>query len=141
MSTMVVERPRAAAVVTAAPALRPPVNPYTREKKALGDPTPLACTVAKVAVEAVLGAGGLDFLTRWVSPELRTSLARQAALAERSGVRPAGAVRILRVRIYRVSDDAAEAAIIADDGRRVRAVAARFEAIGGRWRAEALDIG
>jgi hypothetical protein len=107
----------------------------------LGDPTPLACTVAKTALEVVLGGAGLDQLNRWVTPQIRASLARQGALALRAGRGRQAVVGILRIRVYRVNDVAAETSIVADDGIRVRAIAARFEDVGGRWQATVLDIG
>lgn len=130
-----------------AEAIRPPVSfppppsPYTRPRKVLGDPTPLACTVAKIALEVVLGGAGLDHLNRWVTPNLRASLARQHALAVRAGRARQAAVNILRIRVCRTSDVVAEASVIADDGLRVRAIAARFEDVGGRWQTTVLDIG
>lgn len=124
----------------AAPA-PPRPSPYARGRRPLGDPTPLACTVVKTALEVVLGGRGVEQLARWVSPELRASLARQGGLAQRIGRRLAAPVRINRIRVYRVSDTAAEASVVADDGVRARAIAARFEAVGGRWQATVLEIG
>ena len=123
------------------PAPPPPANPYTRQRRVLGDPAPLACTVAKVAVEVVLGGDGLDQITRWINPALRDALAQQCSLARRAGRRLRHPVRIIRIRVCRISDVAAETSIIADDGEHVRAVAARFEDVGGRWRAVNLDVG
>jgi hypothetical protein len=118
-----------------------PESPYTRPRRVLGDPTPLACTVAKTALEVVLGGAGIDQLNRWVTPQIRASLARQGALAHRAGRGRQAVVGIRRIRVYRVSDVAAETSIVADDGIRVRAIAARFEDVGGRWQATVLDIG
>lgn len=118
-----------------------PASPYARPHRVLGDPTPLACTVAKTALEVVLGGAGLDQLNRWVTPQIRASLARQGALAHRAGRGHQAVVGIRRIRVYRVSDVAAETSIVADDGDRVRAIAARFEDVGGRWQATVLDIG
>jgi hypothetical protein len=141
VTAVAVARPVVEAFVT--PLSRPlaPVNPYTRLRKVLGDPTPLACTVAKEALEVVLGGTGLNHLNRWVTPEVRASLARQCALAQRAGRRDPAPVRIVRIRVYRVSDVAAETSIVADDGKRVRAIAARFEDVGERWQATVLEIG
>lgn len=141
MTAVAVARPLVGSFVI--PASRPatPTNPYTRPRKVLGDPTPLACTVAKTALEVVLGGGGLDHLNRWITPEVRASLARQGALAQRAGRHDPHPVRILRIRVYRVSDVAAETSIVADDGYRVRAIAGRFEDVGERWQATVLDIG
>ncbi len=123
------------------PSPRAPLNPYTRPRSILGDPTPLACTVAKIATEVVLGGDGLDQLTRWVTSDIRAALLAQGALARRAGLLLARPVRVLRIRVFRASDVAAETSVIVDDGVRVRAIAARFEDVGGRWQATVLDIG
>ncbi len=141
MSAQLAEMPLAGLVAVPLPGPRPPLNPYTRPRKVLGDPTPLACTVAKVALEVVLGGLGLDQLTRWVTPEIREALAQEGALARRAGLRIGAPVRILRIRVFRVSDVAAETSVVADDGVHARAVAARFEDVGGRWQATVLDLG
>jgi hypothetical protein len=141
MTAVAVARPLATSFVIPVPRPTVPLNPYTRPRKILGDPTPLACTVAKTALEVVLGGNDLNHLNRWVTPEIRASLARQGALAQRAGRHDPHPVRILRIRVYRVTDVAAETSIIADDGYRVRAIAARFEDVGERWQATVLDIG
>ncbi len=128
-------------VVVPRPGPRAPLNPYTRPRTILGDPTPLACTVAKIATEVVLGGGGLDQLTRWIAPSIRESLATQGALATRAGLRLAHPVRVQRIRVYRASDVAAETSVVVDDGTHARAIAARFEDVGGRWQATVLEIG
>lgn len=137
MTAIAVERAGFAPLTRTVP--RP--DPYARTRRVLGDPAPLACTVAKTALEVVLGGAGLDQLNRWVTPEIRQSLARQRALAERAGRCEPQPVRIVRIRVYRVTDTAAEASVIADDGFRVRAIAARFEDCSGRWLTTVLDIG
>jgi len=121
---------------------RPSTGPYAaRRQRPAGDPTPLACTVARSAVEVALGMDGVDRLTRWVTPSIHASLARQSALARRAGYRMLGAVGIQRVRLQRVSATTIEAAIVAREGRRGRAVAMRLEDRHGRWIVTALDIG
>ena len=60
-------------------------TPYSRERQPLGDPSPLACTIAKAALEAVHGADTLSSLVRWVEPDLRARLARQHSVARRAG--------------------------------------------------------
>ena len=141
MSAQLAEMPIALIAAAPRPGPPPPLNPYTRPHRVLGDPTPLACTVAKTALEVVLGGGGLDQLTRWMTPEIRAALAKEGSLAKRAGLRLRSPVRILRIRVFRVSDVAAETSIVADDGIHVRAVAARFEDVGGRWQAVVLDVG
>lgn len=118
-----------------------PASPYSRTRRTLGDPTPLACTVAKTALEVVLGGSGVETLTRWVAPELRESLAYQHSLARRTGQRSEPSVRIARIRVFRVSATAAEVSVVAQDGDRSRAIAMRLEDVAGRWLTTVLEIG
>ncbi len=100
--------PAERAVTSLTPRTLPaPVMPYQRRSKPLGDPTPLACTVAKTALEAVLGEPGIDKLTRWVSAPIRAALAQQHSLARRAGKSLESPVRITRVRVCRVHSGAA----------------------------------
>ena len=133
----------AAAPVVARPriVLPAPPTPYGRKRDPLGDPTPLACTVAKNALEVALGLEGLDRLNRWVSAEIRTQVARQQSLSRRAGYAVAGSVGILRVRVFRVSARAAEVSVVANEGGRTHAVAMRLEDAGGRWLVTALELG
>lgn len=119
--------------------LRPIIG--SRPRQPLGDPTPLVCTVAKTAVEVVLGQPGVDQLTRWVTPTVRSSLQAQHSLARRASYTMRGTVTVIRVRLCRVSSRAVEAAIVATEGERSRAIAMRLEACSGRWLVTALDIG
>jgi len=119
----------------------PLVPPAKPRRRALGDPTPLACTVAKAAVDAVLGGAALDAYVRWIEPDLFASLARQHSLARRAGIRPEGAVGVRRARVCRVARDAAEVSIVIEHAGRCRAVAMRLEDSRGRWLIVGLQIG
>jgi len=112
---------------------------YGTPRQPLGDPAPLACTVAKTAVEAILGGDGLETLVRWVATDVREALAVQQSLARRAGLRGAVA-HIERARVCRVSQRAAEVSIVATAGGRARAVAMRFEDVAGRWLATVIEI-
>ncbi|MDN4474893.1 Rv3235 family protein [Demequina sp. SYSU T00192] len=114
---------------------------YGRARATLGDPTPLACTVALTAIEVVHGGDGLDTLLRWVTPEVRERLARQHSLARRAGRGGGTNARILRARACRVSRDAAEIAAVAKIAGMSHAVAIRLEDRAGRWVITVLDIG
>lgn len=118
-----------------------PVTPYTRERRVLGDPTPLACTVAKAALEVALGLNGLDRLNRWVTSEIRAQVSRQQSLSRRAGYTLAGVVGVARVRVYRVSATAAEVSVVATEGERVRPIALRLEDTSGRWLITSLELG
>ena len=112
---------------------------YGAQRSPLGDPTPLACTVAKTAVEAILGGDGLETLVRWIATDVRESLAIQHSLARRAGLKGSVA-RIERARVCRVSNRAAEVSIVAMAAGRARAVAMRLEEIQGRWLATVVEI-
>lgn len=114
---------------------------YGRRHKPLGDPAPLACTVAKAALETILGATSLDSLVRWLAPELREQLARQHSLARRAGMFNPPPVTICRARVCRVSVRAAEVSIVAYCDDRPRAIAMRLEDAAGRWLVTAVEIG
>jgi hypothetical protein len=137
----------AVAVTTSAVATRPrhvlpaPPTPYGRKREPLGDPTPLACTVAKAALEVALGLDGLDQLNRWVTAEIRAQVARQQSLSRRARYEVRGTVGVARVRVFRVSAKAAEVSVVAREGERVHAIAMRLEDTGGRWLVTALELG
>lgn len=128
-------RPHAqpAAIVPPAYRKRPP--------SALGDPSALVCTVARAALEGVLGQDVLHLLYRWVSTEVLESLQRQQTLARRTGVVARGSVHIARVRLCRVAPGAVETAVVAREGERAHPIAMRLEATHGKWLVTALDVG
>ena len=99
------------------------------------------CTVARTATLVAMGAPDLDQLNRWVSAEVRSSLAQQHSLARRAGYTLKGQVGIARVRVCRVSPTAVEAAVVATEGETARAIAMRLEIVAGRWLVTALTIG
>nr|WP_236685821.1 Rv3235 family protein [Demequina oxidasica] len=114
---------------------------YARRRKPLGDPAPLACTVAKAALETVLGASTIESLVRWLSPEVRESLAQQHSLARRAGRISSPPVAIKRARVCRVSARAAEVSIVAYCDGRARAIAMRLEDAAGRWLVTTIEVG
>lgn len=114
-------------------------HPWVRPKTQLGNPSPLACTLAKVTAEAVVGGETLQSIYRWVSPEARQRLEKQRSLARRAGRTPVIA-HVQRIRVERVSEDAAEAAVIVEIAGRSRAVAIRLETVHGRWLATHIDV-
>lgn len=116
-----------------------PTRPYARPHSPLGDPAPLACTLAKAVMEALHGGTDLLPLARWIAPELREAILRQQSLARRAGLTPA-TVRVLRARVSRPAATSAEVSIVVSDGERSRAMAMRLEDIHGRWRATVIDV-
>jgi hypothetical protein len=125
--------------MSAQAAVAPTIPIYGRPRRVLGDPAPLACTVAKTVVEATTGRDGLDSLVRWVVPEVLESLRIQHAIARRAGLKGADA-HVARARVCRVSARSAEVSIVATAGGRARAVAMRFEDIAGRWCATVVEV-
>lgn len=126
---------------TLAPAPPAIVPTAYRKRRALGDPTPLACTVARTALEVALGANGIDTLTRWITPTLRTSLLKQHSLARRARYAGRGDVSVARIRVCRVSATAVEAGLVLMEGDVAHPVAMRLEACAGRWLTTALELG
>lgn len=112
-----------------------------RKRRALGDPTPLVCTVARTSMEVALGGGGIDTLTRWITPTLRTSLLKQYSLARRARYASRGDVSVARIRVCRVSATAVEAGLVLMEGDVAHPVAMRLEACAGRWLATVLELG
>jgi Family of unknown function (DUF6459) len=108
-----------------------------------GDPTSVCCSLVLAAVESLAGIRAVAQLARWVTPEVYEALSTRAALTVR--VLGAGAQsrrpEVRRVRVCRIGEHVAEASVVIDDGRRVRAVAVRLESWRGAWRAVALEIG
>lgn len=114
---------------------------YTRPRRVLGDPIPLACTVAKAAMEAALGGASLDAYVRWVEPQVFAQVARQRSLARRAKRRAPGTVAVRRARSCRVSATAAEVSIVVEVEGRCRPIAMRLEDVTGRWLVVEMHLG
>jgi Family of unknown function (DUF6459) len=103
---------------------------------------------AQAVVEIVEGDRPVTQVVRWTRPSVYADLSRRAQLVARAagrtdGVgRPAPAIRpqVCGVRTCFVSDTVLEAGIHVRYGQRSRAVAARFELVGGRWQCSALEF-
>jgi hypothetical protein len=83
-------------------------------------------------------------LTRWVTRDIRETLARRGAAALRHPAGKARAPQCRRVRSVRVTSPApgvVEASAVVIGGERARAVALRLEVVRGRWLATAVEIG
>lgn len=114
---------------------------YKRPQRTLGDPTPLACTVGKAVMEALLGGDDLTPYARWIEPKVAAQLARQRSIARRAGLLCTVPVGVRRARTYRVSREAAEVSIVVDDGEHCRAIAMRLEDVSGHWLVTELHVG
>ncbi|THJ65974.1 hypothetical protein E8P82_10040 [Arthrobacter echini] len=111
----------------------------------------IARSVAQGALEVLAGTRPLQQLARWLDPEnyerlqLRTNLVRcihpPVALGGSARVSTPRHIVIRSVRVCQVSAEAYEAAVVAFDQKRVRAIALRIERRRGTWRITALEIG
>jgi len=119
-----------------------PFRPVTEpEELTVGDPTEVAATVVRAAVEVLDGRRALTQIRSWLTPQVATQLAERTrlelAIPDRDG--STGPIRIRKVHVVRFGDRA-EATVIIDDTHRTRAAAARLEARQGAWRVSVLEI-
>lgn len=107
-------------------------------------PAPWVARLAPAILEVAAGERPAGQLSRWVTTEIRETLARRGAAARRH---PAGKDLPLqgrRVRSVRVTSPAPgviEASAVVVGTARARAVAIRLEAVRGRWLATAVELG
>jgi hypothetical protein len=110
---------------------------------ALPEPAAWAAQFVQAAVEVAAGARSAGQLVRWTSLEVQALLARRSALAGRiarpGSARQRAVVRAVLTCLPR--DGVCEASAVVIDRGRVRALALRMEALDGRWRVTALEIG
>ena len=111
------------------------------------EPSVVVRRLALAAVEVILGRRPAAQLARWLTPGVLQALRTRADLGRRAGIdaaRPTGGTRpaaVRRAHVCPVEPHVVEAAVVVDDGCRVRAVAVRLETHRGVWRATALDVG
>uniref|UniRef100_UPI001470052C Rv3235 family protein n=1 Tax=Kribbia dieselivorans TaxID=331526 RepID=UPI001470052C len=115
----------------------------------LPDPRRWAIHMARAVTEVMQGQRAPTQLLRWTSSEVYAVVARRSGVAARRAAaeRARGVDRARRpVRIRRVvtclpTPEVIEAAVIVEDGPRVRAMALRFAGLDGRWVLTALQTG
>lgn len=103
---------------------------------------------AQAVVEIVAGDRPVSQLVRWTSPSVHADLTRRAQLVARAGGHQPGGGRVGQVvrpqvqgvRSCFVTDTHVEVSVHVRHGERSRAVAARFELVGGRWLCTALEF-
>ena len=126
---------------TASRAAKNPPDPLDAQR--LPDPQRHAASIVTAAAEVLSGHRPADHLARWTTPEMFEALARRAGLALRLlGTEPARArprARCARTQITLSGN--CEAAVLLDDGSRVRAAAALLIPHRGRWIMSTLEIG
>lgn len=120
------------------------LHPSATESAAdLPDPERFVGLAARCAAEILAGQRPVEQLSRWLSPDLYSALARRTGLAMRLLGKPAArtCLHVRSTRLYQVSAGVYEAAVLLDDGKQVRAAALRIEAQAQRWVVTHLDIG
>jgi len=136
------------------PATPPParhlrlVAPTPESLEAMGEglpsPAPWVARLAPAVIEVAAGERPAGQLTRWVTREIRETLARRGAAAQRHPAGKDRAPQCRRVRSVRVTSPAPgviEASAVVIGSTRARAVAMRLEAVRGRWLATAMELG
>src|SRR5690625_1298101 len=120
-----------------------PPAPLIPAQPPLPDPRQWAGSLARAAVEVLVGMRPPTQLSRWLAADLYASLSRRAGLAVRILGRPRRhqVATIRRVRVCGIRAGVQEATVVVHDGVRVRGVALRLEEHRGRWQATALEIG
>lgn len=101
---------------------------------------PWTAHLSRSLAEVMEGSRDATQLTRWVTPEILTRLARRNALARRFGT-ATGTTGVLSVRTCHVRDGIVEASAVVVVRNQVRAMALRLEGLDGRWLLTALEIG
>jgi hypothetical protein len=122
----------------------PPPPPLPTECGRLPAPAPWVARLAPALLEVAAGERPPGQLTRWVTRDIRETLARRGAAALRHPAGKARAPQCRRVRSVRVTQPAPgviEASAVVIGAVRARAVAIRLEAIRGRWLATAVELG
>ncbi len=113
----------------------------------VAEPSVVVRRLALAAVEVIIGLRPAAQLARWLTPGVLQALRTRADLGRRAGIdaaRPVAGARppaVRRAHVCPVEPHIVEAAVVVDDGCRVRAVAVRLETHRGVWRATALDVG
>lgn len=152
-------RSTAEAAVPAEAAREPAAAPGpVRDEHAMGSADPeverriarIARSVCQGALEVLAGSRPLQQMSRWLDAENYERLQLRANLVRCVGAPPAGLdglesahrrVVVRSARICPISPGVYEAAVVAFDRKRVRAVALRIEQRRGAWRVTALEIG
>jgi hypothetical protein len=111
----------------------------------LPDPEPLITNLTRCVIEILAGARELEQISRWISDEVYTRLARRVSFAARSrALKGVSAQRprltILSIHSSEPEAGIVEAAVIVQTPQRVRAVALRLEGLDSRWRATSISV-
>lgn len=113
----------------------------------IAEPGVVVRRLALAAVEVIAGLRPAAQLARWLTPgvlqavRVRADLHRRATSAAGRATAGSRPPVVRSTHVCRVEERVVEAAVVVDDGCRVRAVAVRLETHRGMWRATALDVG
>jgi hypothetical protein len=119
-------------------------EPLEIEGESLPAPAPWVARLAPAILEVAAGERPAGQLTRWVTRDIRETLARRGAAALRHPAGKDRAPQCRRVRSVRITSPApgvVEASAVVIGAVRARAVAVRLEVVRGRWLATAVEIG
>ncbi len=94
-----------------------------------------AQVLATALVEVLAGRRPIAQLRAYTAPQV------YAGLAMRTPTGHSEPLAVLSLRICQPADGVTEAGVTVRHGQRARALAFRMEAVDGRWRITALDIG
>ena len=107
-------------------------------------PAPWVARLAPAIIEVAAGERPAGQLTRWVTRDIRETLARRGAAALRHPAgkdRPPQCRRVRSVRVTSPAPGIVEASAVVIGSVRARAVALRLEVVRGRWLATAVELG
>lgn len=128
----------------AAPSAAPSGQPARRGNHtsqpvaALPDPRRWCARVTQALVEAAFGNRPLQQLLGWTSTEVYRVLTTIVSRGTRAA--PVAAPTVRSIRVCQVSPGVVEAAAVLQARNRVRALALRLEAAGGRWVCTAFEL-
>lgn len=122
----------------------PSPEPLSTEEGRLPSPGPWVARLAPAILEVAAGERPPGQLTRWVTRDIRETLARRGAAALRHPAgkgRPPQCRRVRSVRVTSPAPGVIEASAVVIGAVRARAVAVRLEVVRGRWLATAVELG
>lgn len=122
----------------------PPAPPAPGSAGRLPAPAPWVARLAPAILEVAAGERPAGQLTRWVTTEIRETLARRGMAVRRhpagKGLQPQGR-KVRSVRVTSPAPGVIEASAVVVGAVRSRAVAMRLEAVRDRWLVTAVELG
>lgn len=106
----------------------------------LPDPQRWAGQIAMSVAQVCVGARPAPQVARHLSPAIYESVLRRHSRAVRRGTGTRRPMRVRRVLVDHTRDGVVEAAVVLDDGGRIRPIALRLDGEDGRWIVTALEM-